>query len=255
MPKYYDSSLRGIFPANNNYDGPVLNKNFSYWTGLIEESLERIPTRKDSFYKKTENAELLKNCKEHVKTYRKSKDNENIVSLVHPFYLYHSHMDELNKKTRRDADEYKELLMEFIQNGIPRDIASVVLLETLHHYAASTSLLLETGMVDDVFFTLYDRGLLLNKSDISDFSGRSVFAAGGYNYRCFDAAIEEINEAVQPGGGLWGIKPLILNSPLDFRHSLKPNSRDIYELKKSNLISIKEAVRIMKDPKNRPKRS
>ena len=211
---HYDPSLKDRLPANS--DNPlVLNRNFGKWNDYLAVDLKERPECSEDRYTRGKERELLKECQDHADYHNRPIHARNVAVLVHPFYLALTEMDQVDSDVKREqAKEYLDNLGILLNSRRDRRSIQTVALETAHHYAAATSLLLEHGLIDRVVFTEYDRGKPLNSTDISDLSGRKIFMAGGYLGRCFRHAYNALN-IVLPESNILGIRDLIINSPRD----------------------------------------
>jgi hypothetical protein len=209
--RHYDESLRYKLNSTNSESGIVLNKNFSSWEDTIRENI--VGLEKRSYTR--EELSLLRNCREHARAFSNVPESENVIAFVHPMYLHLSHMDQLDKRMNGEAEEYFHNLMKILKAQIPKDKAGRVLIETAHHYAAATSLLLEEGCIDAVFFTKYDSGHFDDRGEVKGkLYGRNFFFGGGYNRRCLSAAVEDTCD-ITGIKEVKAIKEICLDSPQD----------------------------------------
>ncbi len=225
MTLHYDPKLKDRFPANNSSSDIVLNERFAEWNGHIEENL----ISKNRFlnpipkYETEEATELLRVCQEHVKENKRPIEADIVIILGHPLYLLLTHMDRVKTPLiRKEVDEYTNKLFTLLGKTPPHDRVGLVILETLHHYAAATSLLLELGLIDKVIFTLYDEGIPLDSSELEEFNDKVIFVGGNYNKRCLEYSIKEIKKIVNSEEQIWAIYDLILNAPKKNSKTLKP---------------------------------
>jgi hypothetical protein len=243
MALNYDPKLRTALPANNDSD-VVLNRNFRQWAGYLEENLnKRLPVDGHSYQFDSAKI-LLEECRKHVVAHKRNATGENIIMLTHPFYLQLSHMHHLaNDNVRAESDAYVNKLMGLLQ--MKRDTSSVeiVAVETLHHYAAATSLLLEKGLIDDVVFTEYDSGSALDDLELTRFRYHSVYFGGGYNKRCLSSAIDNLHEVASPVE-ISAIRDIVLCSPQDRYDTLK--STRVIGLDQSQVVSLDTVVKRLK---------
>lgn len=212
---HYDKSLRYRLNATNGETGIVLNRNFSGWEHIIRENIVGYESRRYT----REELSLLKDCREHASAFSRRVESGNIIAFVHPIYLYLSHMDQLDDRMKGEADEYFCNLMKIMKAGIPKDKAGRVLIETVHHYAAATSLLMEEGYLDAVIFTGYDCGIIDDAEEARGFHGKNFFFGGGYNQRCLSDAIGDVCD-ITGNKKAWAVKEICIDSPQDGR-SLK----------------------------------
>jgi len=222
---HYDPGMSGMLKGNSNHV-IVLNNRFSSWEDHIEfclanrdiEDLVRFESEERSVRIETVDImryrihpynDLFKAAIRLAAEHNKPLKKDKILLLVHPFYMFFSHMNVLRTYDRRKAaQEYKEGLMASLQiKGLDK-----VIMDTAHHYAAGTSLLLEQGVVDRVLFTEFDKGSLLNLPDLMKFYGKTVYVGGGYNNRCLYGALKYI---IHIAGEIKVVEDLVLNCPLD----------------------------------------
>jgi len=175
-------------------------------------------------------------------------------------------MNSLNTRSLRDeADQYLHNLLNFLKANQRNPGVTVVALEIAHHYAAATSLLLEQGLIDQVLFTEYNRGSLLEVDELGKFRKDTLFFAGGYNGRCLKVSIDEMREvrdldkstflseeilkrikerfpsqAEGKPGSIWAIRDLIINSPNDYQ-TLSP--RRVIGSSPERTIPLEEMMR------------
>ncbi|MBW2976155.1 hypothetical protein KY347_01765 [Candidatus Woesearchaeota archaeon] len=169
---------------------------------------------------------------------------------MHPFYLHLSEMSHLTNLTIGDADDYLNRAMDVLEGGIPKENASIVVLDTIHHYAATTSLLLEEKTIDQVRFTEYDQGYLVDSSELNQIKGKNLFFAGAYNKKCLSQSIVEILNKKHPMEKLWIIRDLVLDSPGQRIRTLKVIGRTDtgqYDIPRKNAITLEEAIRKIED--------
>ena len=219
---FYDPGLRDRLPATSDHP-VVLNDRFMDWEEQIAGSLKpRRTTETSRRYGNPKEQELLRACQEHAAEHSRPTSARSLVGLVHPLYLQLSHMDCLTDSTRPEVKEYLDRLTGFLESCRAREDVGLVLIESLPHYAAASSLLLEEGLVDQVVFTERDRGKLLYKEDMEFFIDRQLFVAGGYNERCFSKFAGDANRAFaeEGSGELLVIKDLVLDSPRDKYYSI-----------------------------------
>lgn len=224
---HYDPFLKYILPSGTD-SGVVLNPYFSEWRYHIENHLglcnfyarlekinETEPWVSESdlkCYRYGEDIELYKKSKEHANRHRKYALCDDVVIFNHPLFLHLSQMNELQSyEAEFEAREYLYRFSDFLKGCFPSDKVSAVLWDTIHHYAAATSLLLESGHFDDVFFTQYDSGTLVEPWDKLKLEGKRIYVCGGYDDRCLDGPLKDFD--VIPLRDMWAIKDLILISP------------------------------------------
>ncbi len=227
MLKLYHPNLREILQATNRNEGVVLNKEFADWE---EHIAGRLKKRRDRsiFYKytSTEDKELFQKAQEHVEYYHQTIESDNAVIIVHPFYLPLTDKSTLTgvEQFQQECDAYLERLVNFLQWQKENADTKVVLFETLHHYAATSSLLLERGLVDDVLFTYFDTGTLLQRDQNEQFCNKTLYVGGGYNDGCLLGALWDI--VPLPPRVLYAIKELTIEPPSRMKDSIHP--KDVY---------------------------
>jgi hypothetical protein len=217
--------------------------------GKFEEHIkknleERIPEC-GSKYLWGEDRKLLKECRAHAGAFsnQREKNLDATVMLVHPFYAHLSHPDKVSgEDALSEMNDYLDELIDFVEQSQELG-AKVVLFDTIHHYAASTSSLLEEGFVDSVFFTEYDSGMPIEDRGLYEYRKDSVFFAGGYNGKCLSTAIF-VMESFSESLDLWGVRELMLNSPQDCVGSLKV--KEVKYLDGKRIISKEESLKKIK---------
>jgi hypothetical protein len=128
-----------------------------------------------------------------------------------------------------------------MRSDIVKSNADIVVLETLHHYAAATSLLLEDGLIDKLIFTEFDNGHPIIKKELDEFSKKDViYFGGGYNKHCLTHSIIDIEDKISKNK-IWGIKDLIINSPQEHYKTLKTSK--IEGIDNLRIISIEDAIK------------
>jgi len=204
-----------IVPAKNR--DFVNNESFIRWNGKIMKGVvNRFNGLDDQGMPDNEYGDsdkvLLNKCKSHASNYSSPLSSENIVVLTHPLYMFLSHSSLIKGAKRLAAENYYNNLSRLLNNRSSID-ANIVVFDTLHHYADSTSRLLEEGFIDNVFFTKYDNGVPNDDSYKEHFSGKNLFFGGSYNTKCLSSSVAHSLTANFKSA--WCINGLILNSPLD----------------------------------------
>jgi hypothetical protein len=145
---HYDPGLNDALGNGKNRSGICLNPVFREWSAHIKNNLAHRNVTRDDSYTSGIDRELFAACSEHAKRHQKGSSHTSTVMLTHPFYMHLSHMHYIRtESTRKQADRYLGNLLT-VFNKRPALKANIVVLETLHHYAAATSLLIEKGQVD-----------------------------------------------------------------------------------------------------------
>ena len=241
MLNNYNNNLKYKLPANNDSSEVVLNSFFSEWTDHITKNVIYPDKDANMRYKDGSDKELLVLCENHAMKYKQPKVGENTIMLTHPLYLYLTHMNKIqNEGIRKEADEYLDNLLGLLNLYRDSPKVNVVLLESIHHYAAATSLLVENGLIDRVIFTLYQRGDLLDTDEFTEFERDNIFWAGGYNELCLTTAIQDMTDKTS-SKKMWAIEELVLNSPKVYDISLRTS--EVLGLSSSKMIKLQEVIR------------
>ncbi len=234
MEKHYDTRLREWFPSNTERHKLVMNKEFVKWDSQIKEKL---CTRKGS-HGYFDEADLLWACQDHIDEHSKEIVGEEVISLIHPFYLSLSHMRHIS------TDATKEDLGHYIQNirklfdKKPREI---IVLDTIHNYAAITSKLLEEGFVDKVILTYFMDGYPLRREKLKILNNKKNFIGGGYYsntyHRCLNQALKCMKQS-RTRRDIWLIKDLVLQSPQETKQLFPDKIKGIPKEKIINLEDL-----------------
>jgi len=245
----YDPNLRLRLPTTNDHlDEIVLNETFRDWNDYITADFERrYRDRKGSpcgdKYQHSPDRELLELCREHADRYNKSLTADNVLILVHPFYLSLTHMPNLNQETEKEYQGYLNKLFNLLQSEFDRSKLGIIVFETAYHYAAATSLLLESGLADLAVFTQYDSGYFVRNSDLSYLEDKSFFFAGGYNGQCLASAIENVQaidfRKKEGFSEVWAVRDLVLNNPCN--HHLTPEI--VYSVRSSKTLDLNQLIK------------
>ncbi|MBS3169896.1 hypothetical protein J4210_05410 [Candidatus Woesearchaeota archaeon] len=226
MTHYYPK-LGEILRGTNGGSKVVLNQHFVDWQERIEDHLKFRRRDKRYYHDDDNETALFRYAQEHQDHYGKALSGQEALVLIHPLYLPLSHPYLLKeKKHQTEAEDYLHTLLQFLQKRKQKEDkdVGVILFDTLYHYTAASSLLLEQGLVDVVLFTLYDEGALYRNEDIHSLNRKTVFAGGAYNGKCFSAGIGALWGVVDKSS-LWTIPEIILDSPqkLSASQSLRAN--------------------------------
>jgi len=242
-PDFYDVNLGRFLPANNGR-GVVFNDQFVSWHDQIEINLHDRFHGSDR-YERDEEKELLTKCKKHAKKYETPLTANNVVVITHPLYLQLTHMHKVNSiDILAEIAQYTENLVSLLKQCSQSKNVDVLFLETVHHYAAATSLFLEAELVNQVIFTLYDGGEALDPSDLNILDKKFLYVCGGYNGQCLRASIDQIMKKFG-GQKIKAMKDLIINAPYKYDYSIKP--LEIYkecgvEFEISKIISLEDLI-------------
>ncbi len=221
--KPYNPNLREILQATNPNQGVVLNRQFAEWEEhLADHLVNRLNHSTLYTYNLGEDKKLFQQAQEHVEHHRQTIESNNTVIIIHPFYLPLSHKSILDgrEELQKESDTYLERLVNFLHWRKEEARSRVVLFETLHHYAIGSSLLLEQGLVDDVLFTYYETGKLLQEDQNKQFKDNTVYTGGGYNYGCLLAALGDL--IVLPVRESYAIMDLTVEHPDKMDQSIHP---------------------------------
>lgn len=256
---FYDVNLRTRLNASNNnpinnnngdfgIENVVLNQQFSKWEDLVVHNLNPKNDINDRTYSSADDSALLKEAKDHIRAYNKPVEAENAIVLTHPLYLHLSHMNMFKTDLMRtQADDYLNKLLLLFEINLPREKTGIVVLDSLHYYAAATSLLLESGAIDHVIITEAQSGEPLDERDLKLLSGKRIFVGGGYNGRCLSISNEYVGRKAR-AHDFWAIHDLIINNPSDRSKSIRPSifsigSGWVDNFSPFNVISLEETLK------------
>jgi hypothetical protein len=243
LPDCCDPNIRDKLPYTD--EGPfVYNRRFSPWSdhiganlGKSQEAWARELTEKDDFtnreldmainYQLGADIDLLAVCKEHAHAHRTERLRDKVVGFVHPMFMYLTNFD--YDAASIHGDEYWSRLQEGFNGNLSG--VSRVLFDTVHHYAATTSLFVEQGVFDRVVFTKLNTGYSLDKGHLNFLRGKDVYMAGAYNGRCLMNTCEEVEDFAD---NVYLIQDLIIYAPFDRDDILDPE----HLLKKDTVQSL-----------------
>jgi hypothetical protein len=225
-------------------EGKTNNPYFFEWKEHIEECLKNRINQNSQRYESDIEKSLLFECISHSKKNNTNLNNPSSIVLVHPFYLFLSGQNFLKyPNTISDADNYLKSLKKLI-NNVNRDKYDIILLDTIHHYASTSSLLLEKNLVSKVVFTEFDNGLPLEKKDVKDLFSKKNYFAGSYNYLCFSDSLEFFYNHVFYND-IFVIPDSIINSPLEYKKRIKPkfiSAKRYGNVPSSKYVSIERLI-------------
>lgn len=232
--------LADVFNLGFAPTGPVLNERFKEWRSHIEKNLlDRTPECGED-YSVDPDKSLFEECKNHAGEYQTGCTYEDAIMLVHPLYLYLSHWHELkNDRQKSEAKRYLKNLTRLLRVAMDYEV-STLLIETVHHYAAATSLFVERGMIGKVVFTRYDAGIPINETELKRFEEDTIFFGGGYNGRCLTGTVGIMFK--EGARDMFLITDVSLNSPKD-SENLNPEATAY--LNQERVISLEEAINRM----------
>jgi len=232
-----------------------MNDSFSEWDKHVYHNLYARIAWDGHDYSTGKDKLLLESCIEHKKEYGRDNYCKDVVFLTHPLYMHLTHMNRVNSKQyKEDANKYLDNLLLLLSVD-RKDKFSIVMMETIHCYAAATSLFLEQGKVDNVIFTRYDSGKPLDMEELKVFRNNNVYFGGGYNRQCLRSSILKMRDAQfnHPDisyGNLLAVNDLVLNSPCCGHVSLIP--KQVSGVGKDEVLSLKALLDHLKVdyPKN-----
>jgi len=205
----YDPNLKHYLPANNPDSDIVLNKTFADWTDRIMHIRRTDCCKEDPAYTLSPDKELLQECKSHIEKFRKPIDGDDVLMLVHPFYMQLHDM--------HHTDNYVSVVVEYLDNLLrilyhDRSEPGIVVLEALHDYASVTSLLLEHEIIDDVIITKHCNGKVVDSDELNRYVDKKKFYAGLYSDACVNLALFDMKE--QSGfDNIYVVSDFTLKSP------------------------------------------
>ena len=249
--KYFDKSkldiIRGFLKGvtvDEEIDSPVLNPVFHDYRDWIEWNLQtRLAAGGQRYEYHQKEQKLLGACKRHAESHQRPITADKVLFLVHPFYLILSHMHHVETdEMHMEINEYIFKILSLFQKRSPENLG-IVLLDTIHHYAAVSSLLLEKAHIDQVIFTLHDDGIPLVPNELYQYKDRVVYIGGGYNCGknnsggCF---VNTIDIARREIPNIIAVKDLTFNSPRHNEKRLKPT--EIKKGQRNGFFHRKEIV-------------
>ena len=197
---HYDPQLRQILPANNGNNNIVLNTEFGRWEKYIDARIRTtsdLPNR-NGYRVPGDHEGFEKLCIGHVQLHQGSVTSSRVMVLVHPFYQFSGHMRGVRGREHYQAAiAYLKRLTSFLKSRPPQNVMGVVALESMPHYAAVTSRLLEEGMVDRVIFTRDNYGFAHSPQELRVFGGKTLFYGGLFNGVCVSEAIFELEHRTE----------------------------------------------------------
>ena len=218
--RHYDVTLCSKLLSNNHPNELVLNHYFDDYAMHIAHNVRTLKPAGGKDYREGKDRDLLGLCRQHSQAYARHLEGDSTIVITHPFYLHLSHMQDIETvNTRKEVQNYLERILEMVRMERDRQAVNMVALDTIHHYAATTSLLLEKGEIDRVIFTRYNQGIVLDKDELADFADHDIFICGGYDGFCLTQAIENFNEFVSQDR-IWAIRDVSIASPKWNRKSL-----------------------------------
>ncbi len=250
MTHHYHPKLKELLGGNNPDSNVALNRHFADWQTPIEGNIKVRCNWKTNYDSDEEEKALFRYAQEHREHFQQRITTDEVLVLVHPLYLPLTHMYHLKTdQQQEEVNTYLRQLLDILDRIKQKQQQQVVILETLYHYAAATSLLLENGLASGIVFTLYDRGKLHSTDNLETVRQKKLFVGGAYNDCCLTKGLEEI-EKVTSGENIKVIPEFIFDHPEDAKSdTLKPkrviinNGFNLGILSKKRHISIEDLIK------------
>jgi len=251
-PKFY--SRMGVNSGSNI----VLNKRFLHWESFIKDCLEGrgfydISSACNKFSKKNPerediivyHAEPLKNIHKECNIHASQHNiplKDNVLILMHPTFMFQQGMEYISDDEKSEqADAYWENLTNTMHDR--KSEISLMIADSIQHYAAATSLWLEHGKIDAAVFTEYNCGRLKAPGFLESLHGKTVFVGGMYNYFCVTTLISQLRQ--HKDIDWYAVKDLVVNQPSQCEQ-LRPTEiwQGIMDIApKDRLISLERLLR------------
>jgi len=229
MILHYHPQLKELFRGNNPNSDVALNKSFADWQTLIERELKVRCGWKENYDSNEEEKALFRYAQEHRRHFQQDITANEVLVLVHPLYLPLTHMHLLKtNQQREEVNVYLRQLLDILERVKEKQQQQVVILETLYHYAAATSLFLENGLVGGTVFTEYDSGRLYPTDNLKRIKQKKLFVGGAYNRCCLKKGLKEI-ETVTTGEDMMVIPEFIFDHPEDAERSTLKSQQVIFD--------------------------
>lgn len=225
-------------------EGFCINPTFCDSADYINESILD-SSDKSRYYNNGLDVQLMKDVREHAKEFNKETDAKSWVTLIHPFYMFTIHYGTLVSHLKENCQKYSNNLVKLLTAGLDRDKINLVLIEMPEIYAATTSLLLEEGLIDKVLFTERGYGNLLDNNFLN-IPNRNYFIGGGYNRRCVTSFIK--NHLNKNRGNVYPIFGLLTNPTNDsgdfFPRNIEEYRIDaIYKMNVNKTLNLDEVIK------------
>ncbi len=245
MTLHYHSQLKELLGGNNSDSNIALNRHFTDWQTTIEDNLKVRCSWKTNYDFDEEEKALFRYAREHREHFQQRITADEVLVLVHPLYLPLTHMHLLKTdQQQEEVNTYLEQLLDVLERVKQKKQQQVVVLETLYHYAAATSLLMENGLASGIVFTLYDRGKLHSTDNLETVRQKKLFVGGAYNDCCFSKGLEEIG-TVTSGENIRVIPEFIFDHPEDAKSgTLKPQRIIVNKRSNRRILSPKRHISI-----------
>ncbi len=242
---------------SNDISDVIINPGFSKWKALVSQRLLSIGLL-DNEYLQDPDSNLFREAQEHAASYNRPIPAKNIIALTHPFYLHLSDRELFDSPAKKfkafEAQNYLNRLLGLLEMRLPKEKVGIVVFECIYHYAALTSSLLESGLVDRVVFTGAHTGDVKTCFEPdSTFADKQVFVGGGYNFNsrfeegCLVGTNKYLYSRVKSPKHLWAITDLVLNHPISYDWFIMPDNILIGSIYKkfpnSRVICLKDALK------------
>ena len=251
----YKELIQEHFPLQLRGDGPLFNPRFRGWQECIEE--EFAEDGEGKFNPKyglgninySQDPELLEASLKHIQEHRRTKQERVEVVLVHPYYLLQKSQEAMTPQHRIQAEVYLNNLMTILNASQDNAAVGLTIFEDLYNYSSLTSLLLESGNIDNVVLTTHGRGSILNPADLEYLNGKKVFVGGGYNGECFTYACGNIRKNC-PDAEIVPVKGAVIISPHRFDSLFYEKlNTDAGANETGEVISVKGLISVIADEK------
>jgi hypothetical protein len=217
----------------------IFNPFFEEWNDRILTTLRGSVSTGRKSYEKNGDKSLLHEAMFHSELFARPLTSTNVLILMHPSYIFISGYADLIDAHKHDAAFYSSNLAELLDRRSNLDL-NVVFYDSLYSYCDESSVLLEKGLIDRVFFTEHGSGLPRDMSDFSYFNGKKPYFAGMFNEHCLSSTMWRFMNNVCYEGSVKAVSDLVLEYPDSGSTSLKPTkivSRSGYNIKSEYLPS------------------
>lgn len=192
------------------------NPHFSLYQKRIEEALIR--NHKENYeefanYTITPDEKILQACQQHAQEYtnQKQQNTKNTLIFVHPFYLPLSKSNWLlYPELKEDWNKITKSFTTLLQQNKKEKFANTILVETAHHYASLSSLLVEEGYIDKVLFTKFDSGDCLQQRAFENINNKNIFFSGGFVRNCLKNVLYQV-QLQSKNSTIFGIKENLID--------------------------------------------
>lgn len=200
---------------------------------LTEEDIRR--------YRKGDYRRVYAAARAHAQRHAREVVAPRVAVAVHPLWLSLTDGELLQGLAQQRSEiEYLGRLEALLRGRDPSK-TGIVLCETAHHYAAATHRLLEQGLADQVLFTEFGKGKLMEPDSLGILDGKKSYVCGGYNGKCLFSVARDILLAPGNTNGVNAIANLVLESPEDTIGPLL-NPSSIYPFPESWTMMLDESL-------------